>query len=204
MTAPLPAAVPSASALAFANAENISLDRILRLTTTQYRRMIETGVLVESDQVELLNGYLIEKMPRNPPHDATMRALFRVIPDGWEIRCQNALELQNSQPEPDLAIVRHDVSRYRERHPTSLDTALVVEISDASLPTDLAVKSLIYSRDNIATYWVVNLPDRQVEVFSQPSENGYQTRQVFGLGTQTPMILENLTVGQIDVAELFA
>src|SRR3954447_11137654 len=81
-----------------------------RFSVDEYHRMIETGILDETDRVELLDGYVVLKMPRNPPHDGTIqkvqKRLLQFAPVGWEVRIQSALTLPESEPEPDLAVVR--------------------------------------------------------------------------------------------------
>src|SRR5215208_5522260 len=81
-------------------------------SVSEYGRMIETGVLAEDDPVELLEGWIVFKMTRNPPHDVavalTGKLLIRVLPAGWHVRSQSAITTQDSQPEPDVAVVRGD------------------------------------------------------------------------------------------------
>ena len=81
-----------------------------RFSVRQYQRMVELGVLTDEDKVELLDGWIVDKMPRNPPHDGTIsrisRRLARVLSDELIVRTQSAVALPSSQPEPDLAVVR--------------------------------------------------------------------------------------------------
>src|SRR4051812_9946272 len=92
-----------------------------RFSVDEYHRMIETGILDERDRVELLDGYVVLKMPRNPPHDSTIqrleRRIGRLLPAGWDLRTQCAITLSQSEPEPDLAVVRGDDTLYQTRHP---------------------------------------------------------------------------------------
>ncbi len=169
--------------------------------------MIEMGVLGESEPVELLDGYLVEKMSRNDPHDSRLsritRMLRAVLPASWMDRGQMALELEASVPEPDLCIVRFDPDDYAARTPQVGDLGLVIEVADSSRRIDTTVKILTYARGNVPEYWVVNIPDRQLEVFTQPSPTGYGTRQVFPAGTLVPVILDGQTVASLDMTELF-
>ncbi len=137
--------------------------------------MVEAGILTENDKVELLNGRIVEKMARNPPHDGTlqrlMNALMRKLPESFSIRCQMALALPltASVPEPDLAVVRGPDSRYDAAHPGVADTILVVEVSDSTLRDDRAEKLASYAGSGLGVYWIVNLIDRRVEVYSDPT-----------------------------------
>ena len=185
----------------------LTIDRLRRITVQQYDRMIEAGVLGESDPVELLDGYLVEKMSRNDPHDSRLSRITRMmraaLPAAWMDRGQMALALEESVPEPDLCIVRFDPDDYAARKPQVGDLGLVVEVSDSSRRIDTTVKNRTYAAGNVPEYWVVNIPDRQVEVFTQPSPEGYLSRQVFAEGTAVPVILDGQTVTGIDVTELF-
>jgi Uma2 family endonuclease len=114
-------------------------------------------------------------MSRNPPHDAaiqkSMKKLLRLLATGWDLRVQSAVTLTESEPEPDMAIVRGDESAYVTRYPTAADS-LVIEVSDSTLPGDRDDKGRIYARAGIECYWIVNLIDRQIEVYTSPSGPG--------------------------------
>src|SRR5262249_30603098 len=111
-----------------------------RFSVAEYHKLIESGILTEDDNLELLEGYLVHKMSRNPPHDATiqrlMKRLLRLLPPGWDLRVQSAVTLSESEPEPDLAVVRGDENAYIARHPAGADVGLVIEVSDSTLPAD--------------------------------------------------------------------
>src|SRR5688572_19399875 len=104
-----------------------------RLTVDQYHEMIRTGILSEEDPVELLEGYLVTKMPRSQEHDYALRALDkrlqRLIPDTYTVSDQCAATIQESEPEPDVVIARGNETTFRNRHIAAADTALVVEVS---------------------------------------------------------------------------
>src|SRR3954465_12131228 len=86
---------------------------LAKFSVARYQRMIESGVLTSEDKVELLENYVVLKMPRNPPHDGTIQvvdeSLSPFIPAGWRFRTQLTLVLSDSQPEPDFAVVRGNV-----------------------------------------------------------------------------------------------
>src|SRR5688572_31511478 len=113
---------------------------IARFTVARYQRMIETGVLTADDKVELLENYVVLKMPRNPPHDSTLQRMLRpllvVLPVGWDLRVQAAIELSDSQPEPDYAVVRGTADDYAIRHPAPADIGGLIEVADSSLLRD--------------------------------------------------------------------
>jgi Uma2 family endonuclease len=181
-----------------------------RFTVDEYHKMIEIGVLTEDDRVELLEGYLVEKMPHDPIHDGTLqkvnKRLLRAIPTGWDVRVQMAVTLGGSEPEPDIALVRDDPGGYMTRHPGPADFGVVIEVSNTSLDTDRNDKSRIYARVGLPVYWIVNVVDRQVEVYEQPSgpipDPSYAARRTYKPGDSVPLVLDGNTVGLIPVADL--
>src|SRR5207253_8662178 len=106
---------------------------IARFSVARYQRMIETGILTSEDKVELLENYVVLKMPRNPPHDSTIQQtlekLFPYRPAGWGLRVQSAIVLSDSQPEPDIAFVRGSAADYKTRHPSAADVGLLIEVA---------------------------------------------------------------------------
>jgi Uma2 family endonuclease len=183
---------------------------IARFSVARYQRMIETGILTSEDKVELLENYVVLKMPRNPPHDGTIdlvkEALKPRIPSGWLLRSQQTVVLSDSQPEPDFAIVRGNARTYLTRHPGPADVGLIIEVADSSLLRDQRDKTRIYARGGIICYWIVNLVDRRIEVFTQPSGPtavpAYASFQIYQPGDDVPLVLDGNTVGTIPVAEL--
>jgi Uma2 family endonuclease len=181
-----------------------------RFTVAQYHKMIEAGVLTEDDRVELLEGYLVEKMPHDPLHDGTLqkvnRRLTPLLPPGWELRVQMSITLLKSEPEPDIAVVREDPSGYMTRHPGPADFGVLAEVANTSLDSDRDDKLPIYARAGIPVYWIVNVVDRQVEVYEQPSgptaSPGYGVRQVYKPGDLVPLVLDGVSIGPIPVADL--
>jgi hypothetical protein len=147
--------------------------QLMQFTVDQYHRMIQTAILTEDDAVELLEGWVVRKMARNPPHDATISKvdslLRKLLPQGWFTRIQSAVTTADSEPEPDVVIASGTTDDYMARHPGPTDVALVIEVADSSLPRDREVKGAIYARANVSRYWIVNLSERQVEVYSEPS-----------------------------------
>jgi len=179
-------------------------------TVDEYDRLIDQGVLTKYDHVELLEGYVVLKMPANPPHDFSVSVVYShlnpIIPGGWALRCQVGAKLSDSRPEPDVAVVRGSLRTYASRHPGPADLGLVVEVSDSSLDRDQQDKARIYARDKVPVYWIVNLVDRRVEVYTDPNGPGddprYHTLRVFPAGAAVPVELDGATVGTIPVDDL--
>jgi Uma2 family endonuclease len=177
-----------------------------RLTVAEYHRLIQVGVLTDEDKVELLNGYMVLKMPRNPPHDASVMALHEALQSlclpGRCVRVQCAITLATSEPEPDIVVARGSQRDYAAHHPGPSEIGLVVEISDTSLDRDRDDKGPIYAAAGLPEYWIVNLVDRQVEAYTQPTGTGYSRRQDFRPGAMIPLTLDRNVVGQIAVQDL--
>jgi Uma2 family endonuclease len=181
-----------------------------KFSVARYQQMIEGGILTPDDKVELLENYVVLKMPRNPPHDSTLqrmlRPLLRALPSGWDLRVQAALTLTDSQPEPDFAVVRGGAADYETRHPGPADTGLVIEVANSSLLRDRHDKTRIYARAGIPVYWIVNLVDRRIEVYSQPNAAlpvpAYASFQTYQPGDAIPLVLDGVTVGTVTAADL--
>jgi len=181
-----------------------------RFTVDEYHQMIQKGILKEDDRVELLDGWIVSKMPRNPPHDATIdiaQEVFRsVLPAGWRLRVQSAITTDSSEPEPDLAIVRGPAERYLSNHPKPPDIAVVIEVADSSLAQDREEKGKLYAQGQIPIYWIINLVKRQVEIYSRPSgpdpNPGYRRRDDFQINDFVPLTLVGQEVAQMAVKNL--
>jgi hypothetical protein len=185
---------------------------VRRFTVDEYHRMIQTGILAEDERVELIEGWITPKMPRNPPHDAFIdqaaEVLHRHLPPGWRVRVQSAITTPDSEPEPDLAIVPGPASRYRNQHPGPADVAVVIEVADSSLASDRGTKGPLYARVSIPIYWIINLVDQQLEVYTDPTGPGtaphYRQRQDYTVNDQVPLILAGQIVAQIPGGDLLA
>jgi Uma2 family endonuclease len=181
-----------------------------RFSVAEYHKLIEIGILTEDDNLELLDGYLVHKMSRNPPHDAALQliqeTLPRLLPPGWCLRMQSAITLSGSELEPDAAIVRGNARTYSTNHPGPTDIGLVIEVSDSTLDGDRIDKGRIYAEAGIMCYWIVNLVDRQIEVYTLPSgataTPAFAHRQDYPLGADVTLRLDAAAVANIPVREL--
>ena len=183
---------------------------IWRLTVEQYHRMIDAAILTDGDPVELLEGWLVEKMTKYPSHtlarELVEEALGRLTRAGWFIRSQEPITTIDSEPEPDLFVVRGERRDYRRRHPRPDEVALVVEVADSSLRTDRTLKKRVYARAGIVSYWILNIVERQLEAHTDPTgpadKPDYRHRQVHKAGEEVPVVLDGEQVGSIAVSEL--
>ncbi len=175
-----------------------------RITVDEYERL---AGLLDDPRVELINGYLVKQMSKKPPHiwavGSVLDATTRVLPSGWSTRMEDPVRIPEfDEPEPDVAIVRGSRDDYRGRIPGPEDVALLVEVADTSLPMDQGQKRFAYARGRIPVYWIVNLNDRQVEVYSAPADDGYGSVEVFRPGDAVPVVIAGVEAGRIKVSDL--
>lgn len=185
-------------------------DQFFRMSVEGYHEAARLGILTESDRVELLEGWLVAKMTKKPPHTIAkglvQDELIRVTPAGWYVVIEDPVSTAESEPEPDAMIVRGRRRDYRDRQPGPGDVPLVVEVADSSLGEDRRTKRRIYAKAGIATYWIVNLIDCQVEVHTEPSgpipPPTYGHREVFGPDAEVPIVLDGHEVGRVAVRDI--
>ncbi|OWY65643.1 hypothetical protein B7486_40980 [cyanobacterium TDX16] len=166
----------------------------LRLwTVDEYHRMFEADILTTEDRVELLEGRIIQMSPQQPPHAATTQRtwkyLYRLLLDKADIRVQLPITLRpNSEPEPDIAVVRINSREYIDAHPTADDIFLLVEVADRSLNSDRTSKARIYAQVKIAEYWIVDVNARQVYILRGPGEETYQQETILSEDAKLPLL----------------
>ena len=183
---------------------------VLPLSVDQYREMIRTGILVGGDPIELLEGWLVKKMTKDPPHTlsvgCTFDSLAGVVGSLWHLRIEGPITTGDSEPEPDVSVVRGRRREYADRHPGPDEVGLLVEVADTSLERDRGWKKRIYAAAGIPVYWIVNLIDQRVEVFTEPSgpdeQPDYASQHVYRPGDEVPVLLDGQEAGRIAVDQL--
>jgi Uma2 family endonuclease len=177
-------------------------ETLYRLSVEEYERI---GEFLDDPRVELIDGLLVAKMTQKPPHvvacELTREAIATAAPTGWHLREAKPVRLATSEPEPDFSLVRGKARDYAARHPNPADIGLVVEVADSSLAKD-RLRARSYGPSDIPVYWIVNLVDRQVEVYSDPGPKGYASRVDYAAGTDVPLVIDGATIGRIAVADL--
>ena len=141
-----------------------------RWRRVEYERLVDLGLFV-GERLELLDGVLVVREPQGSPHAAIVAQIGQVLAEafgaGWHPRLHSPLALgEDSEPEPDLAVVAGRPLDYVVAHPTT--AALVVEVADSSLRLDRRFKAAVYARASLPEYWIVNLADRALEVHREP------------------------------------
>ena len=177
------------------------------ITVDQYERMIDAGTIGEDEPVELIEGRLVSKMTKKPDHmSASGRArcaIEHALPSGWHARIEGPVRIpsRDSEPEPDLAVVRGEIDHYEDRHPDPRDVALVVEIAKSSLAEDCKL-AVTYGGGGIPVYWIINLVHRQLEVYARPNNGTYASSTILTQNDLVDLILDGQIIAQIRVSDL--
>ena len=186
--------------------------RTRRWSRIEYERLIDLGVFQPGDPIELIGGELLVAEPQGAPHytsiQKTARVLERAFGRSWNVRTQGPMGLdEESEPEPDVAVVPGKPEDYGSSHPSRAD--LVVEVSESSLAFDRGHKASVYARAGIPDYWIVNLVDGVLEMYREPAPDAaapfgasYARREVLDPSRQvSPLAAPDAS---IRVRDLFA
>lgn len=176
---------------------------LAKWSIADYHKMIEAGILRDRN-IQLIDGELVEMSPEGVVHAAyggSVADYLRqtLIGKAW-IREAHPIALTNSEPEPDIAIVQLPKNKYFQNHPTPQDIFWLIEISDTTLTYDLSKKKEIYAAANIAEYWVLDVKDKKLIVFTQPKDNNYFSQSELTQGLIKPVSFSDIS---ISVAKLF-
>jgi Uma2 family endonuclease len=171
----------------------------------EYERMIEKGILDGDSRVELIRGEVIEMTPIGVRHAGcviNLQALFHsLLGDRVVVSVQNPIRLPNdSEPQPDVALLNGPRSRYSRQRPTAEDALLLIEVSDTTLSSDRAIKLPLYAEAEIANVWLINLNDDVIEVYSEPEHGNY--RKVAYVGRGESLALPGGLPGMLTVDEI--
>jgi Uma2 family endonuclease len=168
-----------------------------RWSVHEYHRIIDAGVLADAE-CELLRGAIVDMAPEGPEHahrcETTARYLERLFGEGWWSRQGKPITLNDSEPQPDIAMVREQ--DYSNRHPIPDEVCLVVEYAYSTQTKDTGVKRDLYAEANISAYLMIDLKQSKVIYYSSPTNGQYTNEQTFHTG--------RIQVGaaQIDVQRL--
>lgn len=174
------------------------------ITMAEYHQMAAAGILAADEQVELLAGHIIQKMPKAPAHSAFCKRLEKLLErrlgEQILVRLQDPIQLNLlSEPEPDIAIVKPRDDFYVKAHPTPDDVYWLIEI--AGTKRDLGLKADLYAAADVKDYWVLNLATQQLHVFREPQTDGYQRQTILqNQQTVSPLSFPDCAVS---VAECF-
>jgi len=171
----------------------------LRLwTVEEYHRMNEAGIFVPDERVELLEGRIIWMIAKGTAHRSAVGRIDRLLQDCLKNRAlicvQDPVKLNDrSEPEPDISVVKIHPLDYADHHPTPSEVYLIIEVADSSLKLDCETKAQAYSLAGIKDYWVLDVVKRELHIFRNPTENGYESQVI---------IMESETVSPLEFPDL--
>ncbi|MFK0731139.1 MAG: Uma2 family endonuclease [Gloeotrichia echinulata HAB0833] len=181
----------------------------LRLwTVDEYHRMAEAGIFGGDERVELLAGKIIWMSAKGTAHRSAVARTDRLLQNSLRnlalICVQDPVKLnERSEPEPDIAVVKVDPLDYADHHPTPGEIYLIIEVADSSLKVDCETKAQAYSQAGIRDYWVLDVVNRQLHIFREPTEDGYQNEMILGEnGTISPLQFPDLQIAIFDMLPL--
>ncbi len=157
--------------------------QIRPITIDDYHRMIETGIIHEGERIELISGQILNMAAKGTRHTVTttrlLRELLALIGQRAIVHCQEPITMpDNSEPEPDVTIAKWRDDEYLGSHPVPADIILVIEVADSTLGFDRNTKAPLYASAGISEYWIVNLVDDRLEIYTQPEGDIYTNTQV--------------------------
>ncbi|AHJ26515.1 Uma2 family endonuclease [Nodularia spumigena CS-584] len=171
----------------------------LRLwTVEEYHRMAEAGIFGVDERVELLEGKIIWKIAKGTAHRSAVGRTDKLLQNrlgnrAW-ISIQDPIKLnERSEPEPDIAVVKVDPLDYADHHPTPSEVYLIIEVANSSLILDCETKAKAYSQAGITDYWVLDVISRQLHIFREPTQEGYENKVI---------LAENATISPLAFPDL--
>ena len=179
-----------------------------RLTVDQYDQMVENGILPQTNRLELIEGRIVEKARQSPPQafssESCRDALASLVPASWHVRCGNPVRVpaRDSEPEPDVSVVRGQIRDYCDHHPGPEDVALVVEVVRWDVTEERRLAAT-YGGGGIPVFWIVNVAGRTLEVYADPTGGAYPAPKILDETESVDLIIQGQVVGEIVVANLF-
>lgn len=191
------------SKITTSNPPNDLILKRFRFSREDYHLLEKVGLLTEDSPVELINGEIIEMSPINSLHAGTVKRLLRflsnALTDQYLIGAQDPIDLgEYSEPEPDLSILKYREDTYINSHPGATDILLLIEVADSSLEKDRTVKLPLYAQADIPETWIVNLQDKQIEVYGGPKDGTYHKQSIYQMGD----ILTHELIGELPVKDM--
>lgn len=184
----------------------VAIDDTHRWTREEYERKAAEGFFSPDARVELIEGIVYDMAPQKSPHatayrltQEALRSVFPLDSGAYEIRGQLPLALsEDSEPEPDIAVVKGSIRDYLEDHPTT--ALLIVEVADSTLFHDRKRKVPLYARLGIPETWLLNLPRRVLEVYRNPLDGVYRTHLILQAGdTVSPVARPDASLAIADL-----
>ncbi|MDJ0556909.1 MAG: Uma2 family endonuclease [Microcoleaceae cyanobacterium MO_207.B10] len=170
---------------------------LTKWTVEDYHRMINAGI-IEERQVELINGDIINMSPEGPIHrfinHRGVKYLRQVLGNLAEVMEAHPVTFVNSEPEPDITIVRSPDTLYLDRHPYGEDIYWIIEIADSTLQKDLGMKKTLYANAEIQEYWVIDIAQKSLKVFQNQINNEYKVEKNYQDGIVSPLAFPSVEI----------
>ena len=170
---------------------------IYKWSIDEWHKLVDSGVLADKS-VEFLAGNIVEMSPEGIEHsytnDSVVKYLRSILVNLADVKESHPITLDNSEPEPDIAIVRLPETIYRNHHPYPQDIYWLIEISKRTLNKDLMEKMIVYANNEISEYWVIDLVNKRLIVHTQPQSGGYLQKREYRDGKVTPQAFPNIEV----------
>jgi Uma2 family endonuclease len=174
---------------------------VKRWTVEDYHRMGELGILQPDERTELIEGQVLFMAAKGTPHTVALRLLSRALDTAlanlpFHVITQDPILLNDfSEPEPDCLIASGTILDYISCHPNPSDIALIVEVADSTLKYDTQVKDKIYAQSGVTDYWVLDVKNRQLHVFRNPTAQGYSSHLILAEPNQiSPLAFPGISV----------
>ena len=176
-----------------------------KVSVSEWHKMGEYNIFPPEARMELIKGDIIDMAPIGRSHASCVRHLIKLFSErigkAALLDVQNPILLGNlSEPEPDLVLLRPASHFYREKHPTAKDVFLLIEVSDTTVKHDREEKMPLYAADGIVESWLIDLNELQVEVYLNPTANGYANKRI--LGSDDILIPKQLPHIEIPVSDI--
>jgi Uma2 family endonuclease len=154
------------------------------INVEEYYKMAKVGILKPEDRVELINGEIYQMSPIGSRHAAIVDHLAMMLNQAFQheaiVRVQNPIRIDdNNEPEPDVALVKYRSDFYSTAHPVPAEVLVVMEVAGSSITFDREIKSALYASCGIPEYWIIDMDQNRLEVFSHPNSNRFSQNKIY-------------------------
>lgn len=165
--------------------ESAQLIPRFRWTQRRFQQLIEQGFFGDDERLELMEGEIVPMEPPGPFHSSRINPLDHLLYERYDknlftTRTEQPIVLgEQDQPQPDIVVCSGAWLEFSERYPVASEVRLVVEVAKSSLSIDRDKRLKRYARAGVPEYWILNVPERQLEVYREPRQNGYATIRIY-------------------------
>ena len=172
------------------------------INVEEYYKMAEVGILKPDDRVELINGEIFEMSPIGSRHAAIVNKLAGLLNELFKGKAVIGVQVPvrinyNNEPEPDIALLQYRPDYYASEHPVPADALAIIEVAGSSISFDREVKTPLYAFHSIPEYWIIDLENNQIEVFTKPKDGTYSETQIYRAGDEVMLMGKNLSVKEM-------